>query len=106
MCFEFHLLSTLSLTNFVVANRISVGKWGTDETSLFKFLCTAPPQFLAWVNTTYADKYGVTLPKLMEKELSGKTEKAAVFLVRMKLHPFEAVAHLIKSACRGLGTNE
>lgn len=83
-----------------------LGKWGTDETSLFKLLCAAPPQFLAWINTTYADKYGVTLPTLMENELSGKAEKAAVFLVQMKLKPFEAVAHLIKSACKGLGTDE
>ena len=82
------------------------GQWGTDETSLFKFLCAAPPQYLAWINTSYNDKYGHTLPKLMERELSGSTAKAAVFLVQMKLKPFEAVAHLIKCACAGFGTHE
>jgi len=82
------------------------GKWGTDEGPLFKFLCASPPQFLSWINTTYADKYGLTIPKVLEKELSGTTEKAAVHLVMMKIKPFEAVAHLIKSACKGIGTNE
>ena len=85
---------------------IKSGKWGTDETILFKFLCAAPPQYLSWINASYTDKYGVDIPTVLEKELSGSTQKAAVYLVLMKLKPFEAVARLIKSACAGFGTNE
>ena len=85
---------------------IKSGQWGTDETSLFKLLCSAPPQYLSWINTSYTDKYGATIPALLEKELSGSTKKAAVYLALMKLKPFEAVARLVKSACAGFGTNE
>lgn len=84
--------------------KMGQGKWGTDEESLFKMLCAAPPQFLQWINLTYAEKYGYTLVKAMEKEMSGLTEEGTVFLVGMKLKPFEEIAKLIKAACRGFGT--
>jgi len=58
------------------------------------------------VNDTYADKYGYTLVKAMEEELSGDAKKAAVFLVEMKLKPYDAIAKLVKSACAGIGTDE
>jgi hypothetical protein len=58
------------------------------------------------INAVYADKYGYTLSKALQKELKGKTEDAAVFLVEMKLKPAEAVAKLIDKACKGFGTNE
>jgi len=58
------------------------------------------------VNETYADKYGYTLVKAMEKELSGDAQKAAIFTVNMKLKPYEAIAKIIKSACAGMGTDE
>lgn len=39
--------------------------------------------------------------KTLEKELSGHVEKAALFLLGMKLKPCKEVAKLIKAACRG-----
>ena len=54
----------------------------------------------------YADMYGYTLPKAMEKELSGDAKNAAVFTLGFKLKPYETVAKLIKSACAGIGTDE
>lgn len=83
------------------------GKWfGTDEKKIFKIVALANPKFLKMVNTAYADLYGYTLEKAMEKELSGNARAAAIFTLGMKLKPYETVAALIKSACAGFGTNE
>lgn len=82
------------------------GRWGTNEEKMFKVISLSPPAYLKMVNDTYADKYGYTLVKAMEKELSGDAQKAAIFTVNMKLKPFEAIAKVIKSACAGIGTDE
>lgn len=86
------------------------GRWGTDEKSIFKIVCASPKEHLERVNKIYADKYGYTLLKAMEKELGGmgegKVREATLHLVSMKLKPFEAIAELIKSACAGVGTDE
>jgi Annexin len=82
------------------------GKRGTNEAALFKILCAAPPEYLEKLNLKYADKYGYTLTKMLEKELGGDVQKAALFVVGMKLKPYEEVAKLIKMACAGIGTNE
>jgi putative sterol carrier protein len=66
------------------------GKMGTNEAGLFKLLCAAPPEYLQKLNLSYADKYGYTLVKTMEKELGGNVEKGAVFMVGMKLKPYES----------------
>jgi Annexin len=58
------------------------------------------------LNLKYADKYGYTMTKMLEKELGGDVQKAALFVVGMKLKPYEEVAKLIKMACAGIGTNE
>jgi Annexin len=83
------------------------GKWfGTDEKSIFKVLCAAPPQYVQMISDVYADKYGYTLFKAMEKELSGNAKDGTLFMLGMKMKPFETIAGLIKSACAGLGTDE
>lgn len=82
------------------------GKWGTNEKAMFKILCAAPPEYLKKLNLAYAEKHGYTLPKVLEKELGGHVQDAAMFMVNMKLKPYEAVAKLIDKACRGFGTNE
>ncbi len=82
------------------------GKFGTDEAGLFKLLCTRPSEHLKKVNLAYADKYNVTLFKVMEEELGGQCRDATLFLVGMKIKPYETVAKLIKKACQGIGTNE
>lgn len=82
------------------------GKWGTDEKGMFKVLCASPPEYLKQLNLFYADKYGYTLMKVMEKEMSGDAGRAGVFLLGMKLKPYETVAKLIEKACKGFGTNE
>uniref|UniRef100_A0A7S1Y2C7 Annexin n=1 Tax=Grammatophora oceanica TaxID=210454 RepID=A0A7S1Y2C7_9STRA len=82
------------------------GRWGTDEKGIFKLLCASPPQYLEMVNQTYADKYGYTLMKAMEKELGGNVRSSCLHMIGMKLKPYETVAKLIKSACAGIGTDE
>ena len=42
----------------------------------------------------------------MEKELSGNVRDGTVFLLGMKMKPFETIAKLIKTACAGIGTDE
>lgn len=80
--------------------------FGTDEKGLFKILCLAPSEYLQKLNLMYADKHGYTLVKVLEKELSGHVEKAAMFMIGMKLKPYEEIAKLIKTSCAGIGTNE
>jgi Annexin len=82
------------------------GKWGTDEKSIFKILCAAPPEYITKINAVYTDKYGYTLLKAMEKELSGNVQDGTVHMLGMKLKPYETAAKLIKTACAGMGTDE
>mmetsp|Transcript_1071 Transcript_1071/g.2348 ORF Transcript_1071/g.2348 Transcript_1071/m.2348 type:complete len:335 (+) Transcript_1071:139-1143(+) len=82
------------------------GKWGTDEKSIFKVLCAAPPQYLEKINKAYTEKYDVTLFHALEKELSGNVKSGTVHMLGMKLRPLETIAKLIKSACAGIGTDE
>jgi len=86
------------------------GRWGTDEKSIFKLLCASPQQHVEAINQAYADKYGYTLLKAMEKELGGITEgrirAAALHMIGMKIKPYETIAALIKQACAGIGTDE
>lgn len=82
------------------------GVMGTDENVIFKILCASPPKYLQQVNLQYADLHGYTLFKALEKELRGDAEVAALYMLGMKLKPYETVAKLIKSACAGIGTNE
>jgi hypothetical protein len=80
--------------------------FGTNEDSIFKVIALSPPKYLKMVNDAYADKYGYTLIKAMEKELRGNAERAAIFTLKMRFKPYEAIAELIKSACAGIGTDE
>ncbi len=82
------------------------GKFGTDEAGLFKLLCTRPSEHLKKVNLAYADKHDVTLFKVMDDELKGDCRDATIFLVGMKIKPYETIAKLIKEACEGIGTKE
>jgi hypothetical protein len=83
------------------------GKWfGTDEKSIFKILCAAPPEHVENINKAYADKYGYTLLKAMEKELTGNVRDGTLHMLGMKLKPYETAAKLIKAACAGIGTDE
>lgn len=83
-----------------------LGSFGTDEVNLFKILCASPSEYLKGLNLAYADKYGYTLTKACEKELKRDAEAAALFMLGMKLKPYEEVAKVINRACKGLGTDE
>lgn len=80
--------------------------FGTDEAKLFKVVVMSPPKYLKMVNDAYAEEYGYTLIKAMEKELGGKAEDAAIFALKMRFKPYEAIAGIIKKACAGIGTDE
>ena len=82
------------------------GRMGTHEEGLFKILCKSPPEYLKKLNLAYAEKYGYSLTKMIEKEFKRKTEDATLFMIGMKLKPAETVAKLIDKACKGIGTNE
>jgi Annexin len=86
--------------------KMGQGKMGTDEKGLFKILCAAPPEYLKKLNLAYAEKHGYTLTKVMDKELGGHVRKAALFMMGMKLKPYEEIANMIKTSCAGIGTNE
>jgi Malectin domain/Annexin len=88
-------------------HKMGQGKsFGTDEKGLFKILCATPPEYLKKLNLLYAEKHGFTLVKVLETELNGPVEKAAMFMIGMKLKPHEEIAKLIKKSCAGVGTNE
>lgn len=80
--------------------------FGSDESKMFQIVALAPPKHLQSVNEIYADKYGYTIFKAMQKELGGKAEEAALFTCGLKLKPYETIAHLIKGACKGMGTKD
>jgi hypothetical protein len=82
------------------------GSFGTNESGFFKVLVARPSEHLKTVNLAYAEKYGYTLFKALETEIGGQTGDAALFMLGMKLRPYETIAKLIKKACAGLGTNE
>lgn len=83
------------------------GRWGTDEAGMAKIVVLSPPKYLKIVNSVYADKYGYTLFKAFEEEMSGNiAAEAALFTLGMKLKPYETIAKLIKKACAGFGTDE
>jgi Annexin len=78
------------------------GKWGTDESSIFKVLCAAPPQYLQKINTAYTEKYDVTLFHALEKELSGNVKDGTVHMLGMKLR---YVPQRIHRRLKGDGTH-
>ena len=82
------------------------GKMGTNEKKMFEIICFSPPQHLRAVGADYADKRGYTLSKALEKELGSGVEDAGLFIVGMKLKPYETIANLIKKSCKGFGTDE
>lgn len=82
------------------------GRFGTDESKFVKVIVMSPPKHLKRVNEYYADKYGYTLFKAVEKELGGDSESALLYTLGIKLKPFETIAKFIKSACAGFGTDE
>jgi Annexin len=86
--------------------KMGQGKIGCDEKSIFKFLCTSPPEYLKKLNLAYADEHGVTLLHSFKTELKGYAQDAAEFLIGMKIKPYEEVAKLIAKASKGIGTNE
>lgn len=75
--------------------KMGEGKFGTDEAGLFKLLCSRPSEHLKKVNMAYADKHDVTLFKVMDDELRRHTRDATLFLVGMKIKPYETIAKLI-----------
>ena len=100
---QFHT-ADLAMEEAEAIHKMGQGKtFGTDEKGIFKILCKAPPAHLANINQVYADKYGYTLIKAMEKELGGWMEKqlrkATLHMIGMKLKPWETMAALVKDAC-------
>lgn len=90
-----------------IIHKKGLGKFfGTDEKTIFRVLCAAPPQHIENISKEYADKYGFTLMKAMEKELGGEVRNACLHMLGMKLKPYETMAKLIKEACAGFGTDE
>ncbi len=82
------------------------GKWGTDEAALIDIISLAPPKYLQMIDDAYIAKHNHNLERALEKELSGKGKKAAIYHLNMKLKPYETAAEHIKSCCAGLGTDE
>lgn len=80
--------------------------FGVEERGIFKVLCAAPPEHIENISKAYADKYGYTLMKAMEKNMSGEVSNAVQYMLGMKLKPYETMAKLIRDACAGFGTDE
>lgn len=61
----------------------------------------SPTDYLAKMNLEYADKYGTTLVRALDDELRGIAQNAALFMLGMKIKPYEQIAKLIEKACKG-----
>lgn len=48
------------------------------------------------------DKHGITLVKMLAVELSGISQDAALFMIGMKIKPYEEIAKLIEKAVRAI----
>jgi len=79
---------------------------GTDEATLFRIICSSPPEYLKMVNLKYVERAGYSLARSVEKELDGDAAKAAVHALNMKLKPEETAAMFIESTMKGMGTDE
>lgn len=73
---------------------------------LFKLIVVSPPKYLDMVSLTISEEYGYTLYKIFEKNFRGITKYASLFMLGMKLKPYETVAHLIKKSCKRVGSNQ
>lgn len=82
------------------------GRFGTNENGIIQYLCTSPPKYVQGLNSKYEEKYGKSLVKALEREMSGLFEKGIMILLKMKLNPHEQIAKMIHDACAGIGTNE
>lgn len=63
-----------------------------------QILCKSPSEYLLKMNLQYADKHGLTLVKMLETELGGMAQDAALIMLGMKIKPTEEAAKLIHKA--------
>ena len=81
-------------------------KIGTDESTLFRIICSSPPDYLKMVNLKYVERVGYSLARSIDKELDGDGAKAATHALNMKLKPEETAAIFLESTMKGVGTAE
>lgn len=79
---------------------------GTDEDVFIRIMCTTRPDCYRQIAAAYAAKYKQSLAELIKKEFTGKSEWAFLLAHYYLMNPAEAVAFVINSAVKGLGTNE
>lgn len=81
-------------------------KW-VNVTELFKLICSSPPEYLRQINVQFEkENDGISFVSIADKELTGSIRKAALFIMGMKLNPYDEVAKLMKAATKGFGTDE
>lgn len=81
-------------------------KWD-NVTELFKLISSSPPEFLNQINVQFEkENDGISFVAVADKELTGSIRKAALFIIGMKLNPYDEIAKLMKAATKGFGTDE
>lgn len=82
------------------------GKWGTDEEGFLKVLMASPPKHIAQIDAAYKSKHKTGLKEAVIGEFTGDAESALLFHVRAAVEPKSAIADLVESSMKGLGTDE
>lgn len=83
--------------------------WGADEMRLIKVLCSLSKEQLAKVDKLYEQRFGKTLKKEMDGELSaffGSSKHFADFMDVVLTPPAEYDAKLLQDSMKGWGTDE
>ncbi|KAM7536181.1 hypothetical protein Aperf_G00000095710 [Anoplocephala perfoliata] len=81
-------------------------KFGTDETTLTRILCTRSFEQIRKINEFYQAQTGHDLIKALEKETSGDYKKALTRIVLTSKDPVGIVADMLYRSMKGAGTND
>jgi hypothetical protein len=79
------------------------GRMGTDDAVFISILTARSPDYINQLNTAYANKHGMSLHKVIDKEFSGVLQRALLALVTPRGDYFAAK---LREAFKGAGTDE
>jgi len=79
------------------------GKIGTDEAVFINIIAHRSKEYLAQLNTAYANKHGKSLSAVIDSEMSGNLKKSLIAIVTP---PAEYFADRLYHAMKGAGTDD
>jgi annexin A7/11 len=90
----------------VELKRAGVDKWGTDESTFQRILCTRNYEQLKLIAQEYERLAGKTLENDIKSEFSGDIEDGLLAILRTAINRPESFAIRLHKSMAGLGTND